>query len=42
MLNAPAGTYTQLTAGGQHSCALRSDGAIECWGVGSEGETTVP
>ena len=24
--------YTQVTAGGDHTCGLRSDGSVICWG----------
>ena len=27
--------YTDISAGGEHTCALRTDGVIECWGVNS-------
>ena len=29
---APDGQYTAVTAGWQHSCGLRTDGTITCWG----------
>lgn len=29
---------TQLAAGSSHTCALLSDGAVKCWGVGSLGQ----
>jgi alpha-tubulin suppressor-like RCC1 family protein len=29
---------TQVSAGGFHTCALRNDGAVECWGEGDHGE----
>ena len=29
-------SYTQLSAGRYHGCAVRSDGSITCWGSGSE------
>ena len=28
----------QLTSGGRHNCALTSEGKVECWGKGSEGQ----
>src|SRR5581483_3196514 len=28
----------QLTAGGDHTCALRSDGTVVCWGNNSRGQ----
>ena len=30
---APAGRYTQVSAGGEHSCAVGEDGALSCWGM---------
>ena len=26
------GRFEAVTAGGEHSCGLRSDGTITCWG----------
>ncbi len=31
-------TLTAITAGGQHSCALDSDGLAYCWGRGDQGQ----
>ena len=28
----PAGSFTAVSAGGHHTCAIRNTGAIECWG----------
>jgi alpha-tubulin suppressor-like RCC1 family protein len=33
-----ASDYTDLTVGGNHSCAVRSSGAIECFGSSSNGQ----
>ena len=30
--------FTQVGAGYEHSCALRSDGAVECWGNNGSGQ----
>ena len=30
--DAPAGTFTALTAGAAHTCGLRSTGTVACWG----------
>lgn len=32
------GPATQLVAGRRHTCALRSDGMLRCWGNGSQGQ----
>ncbi|GAA2860124.1 hypothetical protein Acy02nite_56300 [Actinoplanes cyaneus] len=39
-VNAPAGgvTFTQLTAGGSHTCGLGSDTKAYCWGAGDRGQ----
>jgi len=35
----PAGRYTQITAGGNHTRALTADSQVLCWGFG---QTVVP
>ena len=29
----PAGRFSAVSAGGEHTCALRESGEIECWGA---------
>ena len=41
-VNAPDGTYTAVTAGSKHSCGLRTDGTITCWGNNRWGNTDAP
>ena len=36
------GTVAQVSAGGFHSCALRTEGSIACWGDDFFGQTTPP
>src|SRR5216117_1087585 len=36
------GTVSQVSAGGYHSCALRTDGAVACWGLNRYGQATAP
>ena len=37
------GAETKLSAGGRHTCAIRSDtGAVECWGSDAHGQSTPP
>ena len=38
----PAGSFTAVSAGGWHSCALRADGSVVCWGSNESGEPTPP
>ena len=37
--DAPAGRFTAVSAGKSHSCGLRVDGVVECWGSSDEGQT---
>ena len=39
---APAAAYTAVSTGGGHTCAIRTDGTIECWGANYEGQATPP
>ncbi len=39
---APSTTFKPVTAGGFHSCAVRSDDTITCWGWNSYGQTDAP
>ncbi len=34
----PAGTFTQVSAGGWHTCGLRTNGYWTCWGYNGEGQ----
>jgi len=36
------GTVSQVSAGGYHSCALRTDGTVACWGSNGSGQATPP
>ena len=40
--DAPDGQYTAITAGGFHSCALRTDNTITCWGNNDSGQADAP
>ena len=35
-------TFSAVSAGASHSCGLRSDGTITCWGDGSSGQLSAP
>jgi alpha-tubulin suppressor-like RCC1 family protein len=38
----PAGTFSSVSAGYSHTCALKIDGTVTCWGDNSLGQTTSP
>jgi alpha-tubulin suppressor-like RCC1 family protein len=38
----PAGAFTQVAAGFEHSCGVGSDGTAACWGTNSNGQLTPP
>ena len=38
----PEGSYTAVSAGGYHTCAIRESGEIACWGDNSEGQADAP
>jgi hypothetical protein len=37
-----AGTYVAVSVGGGHTCAIGTDGTLECWGSSYYGEATPP
>jgi len=40
--SAPDEEFTQLAAGGYHTCGLKADGQVKCWGGNAYGQTTAP
>ena len=36
------GTFKSVSAGGAHTCAVRTDGAAQCWGANGHGQSTPP
>ena len=36
------GQFTAVSAGGSHSCGLRTDGTITCWGANDSGQANPP
>jgi hypothetical protein len=38
----PDVTFTQVSAGRTHSCAVKTDGALACWGDDQDGQATPP
>ena len=38
----PLGTFTQVATGRSHTCALRAEGTIACWGPNLSGEVDAP
>src|SRR6476661_10597047 len=41
-VTAPATGNPQVAAGAWHTCALRAEGTIACWGNNNEGEASPP
>jgi len=41
-LNAPAGVFTEISAGGNTTIAKRADGVVVAWGENAAGQTVVP
>ena len=39
---APSGTFIAVAAGGYHSCGVKTDGTITCWGSNSAGQASTP
>ena len=35
-------TYTKVSAGRNHNCAITTDGSVKCWGYNGQGRATVP
>ena len=38
----PAGTFSQLSAGSEHTCGVKTDGIVACWGADECGQATPP
>jgi hypothetical protein len=38
----PAGYFSQISAGNSHTCGIKTNGTIVCWGDKSSGKTTPP
>lgn len=41
-LTPPSGTFTEVSAGNDHTCGLRTDGTVVCWGHNGSGLLMVP
>ena len=36
------GEFQSVSAGGEHTCGLRADGSVECWGRDDAGQSSPP
>jgi len=34
--------FGRVAAGGQHTCAIKADDSVQCWGSNDKGQSTVP
>ena len=40
--DAPDGVFTAISAGGGHSCGIKADGTVACWGYNTDGQLDAP
>ncbi len=40
--DAPAGSFSAIAAGGYHSCGIKTDAGVVCWGSNFRGQTDAP
>ena len=38
----PQGSFTSVSAGARHACAIRTDGSVACWGRNDGGQASPP
>ena len=38
----PAGSFVSVSGVGGHTCGVRSNGSVACWGWNADGRTTPP
>ena len=41
-MDAPSGAFSAVSAGAYHSCGLRENGQVECWGYTFDGQAQPP
>ena len=38
----PEGPFASVSSGSQHTCGVRTDGSVACWGLGLDGQSSPP
>ena len=38
----PTGSFVDISAGDLHTCGIKSDGSVECWGSDGGGQSSPP
>ena len=38
----PVGTFVSVSAGHTHTCGIRTNGSVACWGLGLDGQASPP